>query len=290
MISDVILLCALTAELTQSYTHGTCVRGYTHLRQEEDYDQSQVKAITGWKGDPRTKTTMSFRVEFADGDVIWLPYSKDLDQTEAFGRYTASLPTLEHLSYGPKRAREWLAEKRKAAIHGYAVGDVLYVDIRCYSFGWYDDVLTFLEDRYDKAYVVVYQITAVNPRYLCAYCPTYDELWQAASGLNKLDAYWCYTYGSTRELDDTMVLVTPELCRRYPALISPNEDTRKRVLAHHFPELAKSSRGKKKGKETGVAEPPSSAKDLLLVNVPSVVTAGAVDLASVEQALVDQHI
>ena len=32
MISDVILLCALTAELTQSYTHGTCVRGYTHLR------------------------------------------------------------------------------------------------------------------------------------------------------------------------------------------------------------------------------------------------------------------
>ena len=32
MISDIILLCALTAELTQSYTHGTCVRGYTHLR------------------------------------------------------------------------------------------------------------------------------------------------------------------------------------------------------------------------------------------------------------------
>ena len=33
MISDIILLCALTAELTQSSTHGTCVRGYTHLRQ-----------------------------------------------------------------------------------------------------------------------------------------------------------------------------------------------------------------------------------------------------------------
>ena len=32
MISDVNLLCTLTAELTQSYTHGTCVRGYTHLR------------------------------------------------------------------------------------------------------------------------------------------------------------------------------------------------------------------------------------------------------------------
>ena len=32
MISEVNFLCTLTAELTQSYTHGTCVRGYTHLR------------------------------------------------------------------------------------------------------------------------------------------------------------------------------------------------------------------------------------------------------------------
>ena len=32
VISEVNLLCALTAELTQSYTHGTYVRGYTHLR------------------------------------------------------------------------------------------------------------------------------------------------------------------------------------------------------------------------------------------------------------------
>ena len=55
---------------------------------EEDYDQSQVKAITAWKGDPMVKTTMSFRVEFADGDVVWLPYSKDLDETQAFGDYT----------------------------------------------------------------------------------------------------------------------------------------------------------------------------------------------------------
>ena len=33
-----------------------------------------------------------------------------------------------------------------------------------------------------------------------------------------------------------MVLVTPELCREYPALISPDPSTRQRVLEHHFPE------------------------------------------------------
>ena len=34
-----------------------------------------------------------------------------------------------------------------------------------------------------------------------------------------------------------MVLVTPELCRRYLALISPNVGTRERVLLQHFPAL-----------------------------------------------------
>ena len=198
---------------------------------------------------------MSFRVEFADGDVIWLPYSKDLDETEAFGTYTASLPMLEHLSYGPKRAKEFLAELRRAAIQGYAVGDILYVDIRCYSTAWYDEELTFLEERYDKVYVVLYEITGVTPKVLKAYCPTYDEVWEATTGTTKLDAYWCYTYGRTTELGEDMVLVTPEMCLRYPALISPDVGTRERVLRHHFPERYQASveRKKGRGKKTDVA-------------------------------------
>ena len=221
----------------------------------EDFDQSQVRAITGWKGDPFTKTTMSFRVEFEDGDVVWLPYSRDLDQTQAFGAYTAALPALEHLSFGPKRAKEWLSEIRRSTIRGYSVGDTLYVDIRCYSTGWYDEELTFLEDRYDKVYAVAYQVTAVHSRYLKAYCAVYDELWQASTGPGKLDAYWCYVYGRAKELTDAMTLVTPELCRRYPALISPDLGTRQRVLALHFPELADPTAGRRKeGKKTGVTE------------------------------------
>ena len=224
---------------------------------EEDYDQSQVKAITAWKGDPRLKTSMSFRVEFADGDIIWLPYSKDLDQTEAYGKYTASLPVLEHLSYGPKRAKEWLAEIKRAKISGYSVGDELYVDIRCYGPAWYDTELECLEDRYDKTYVVLYQVTAVYPRYLAAYCPVYDEIWSYATGPSKLDAYWCYCYGRTTKLRENMVLITPELCRKYPVLISPDVGTRERVLRYHFPEMYKSSGEKRKGgrKKTGVANP-----------------------------------
>ena len=40
-----------------------------------EVEQSQVRAITAWRGDPLVRTTMEFRTEFMDGDVIWLPYS-----------------------------------------------------------------------------------------------------------------------------------------------------------------------------------------------------------------------
>ena len=160
MISDVVLLCTLAAELTQSYTHGTCVRGYTHLRhpvarlkifhgnREEgkivaaaEVDQSQVKAITAWRGDPLVRTTMEFRVEFADGDVVWLPYSTDLDRTQAYGDYVASLPVLSHLQFSAQVAREYLSKIRSGPIYGYAPGDKVYVGIRCYSTEWY--MITF---------------------------------------------------------------------------------------------------------------------------------------------------
>ena len=177
-----------------------------------------------------------FRTEFMDGDVVWLPYSVDLDQTQAFGDYISKLPVLRHLEFSAHVAREFLGKLRSQPISGYLVGDKIYVDIRCYSTEWYDNELTFLTDRYDKVYVVFYEVTGVHNRFLKAYSPLYDERWEATSGPCKLDSYWCYAFGHRRALTDDLVLVTPELCRDYPALISPDPSTRQRVLEHHFPE------------------------------------------------------
>ena len=201
-----------------------------------EVEQSQVRAITAWRGDPLVRTTMEFRTEFMDGDVIWLPYSVDLDQTQAFGDYVSKLPVLRHLEFSARSAKEFLGKIRSQPISGYSIGDKIYVDIRCYSTEWYDNELTFLTDRYDKVYVVIYEVTGVYNRFLNAYCPVYDERWEATSGLCKLDSYWCYAFGHRRVLTDEMVLVTPELCRDHPQLISPDASTRQRVLEFHFPE------------------------------------------------------
>ena len=78
----------------------------------------------------------------------------DLDQTQAFGEYVSRIPPLKHLKFSSKSAKEFLTKKQ--------VGDKVYVDIRCYSTEWYDSVLTFLTDRYDKLNVVIYEVVAVT--------------------------------------------------------------------------------------------------------------------------------
>ena len=215
--------------------HGT--REVAKATAAAEAEQSQVRAITAWRGDPLLRTTMEFRTEFEDGDIIWLPYSVDLDQTQAFGDYVSKHPVLHHLQFAAQAAKEFLGKVRSQPITGYSVGDKIYVDIRCYSTDWYDNTLTFLTDRYDKVYVVIYEVIAVYNRYIKAYCPTYDERWEAATGDCKLGSYWCYAFGYRRVLTDEMVLITPELCRDHPELISPDVIKRQRVLEHHFPEL-----------------------------------------------------
>jgi hypothetical protein len=46
-----------------------------------DADQYVIKKILGWKGDPQVRTTMEFKVMFEDGDILWIPYSKDIDDS-----------------------------------------------------------------------------------------------------------------------------------------------------------------------------------------------------------------
>ena len=113
---------------------------------------------------------------------------------------------------------------------------ILYVDIRSYGFTWYDTLLTMFPDRFDKQYVVEYQVRSVTSKFITAYCSTYYELWDATTGPNRLDAYWCYAWGSLRHFNpDTMILVTPHLCQQYPLLISSDLAKQQLVLNFHFP-------------------------------------------------------
>ncbi len=64
-----------------------------------DYDQYQVRRVLAYKGDPDCRTTMSFQVEFEDGSVEWLPFSKDLSGTVQFEEFATKHRPLLPLKY-----------------------------------------------------------------------------------------------------------------------------------------------------------------------------------------------
>ena len=78
-------------------------RGCTQaqLAADQDYDQHSVESITAWKGNPERVTSLEFRVCFRDLEEVWLPYSRDISETQAAAR-----PYLRDLAFVTARLCE----------------------------------------------------------------------------------------------------------------------------------------------------------------------------------------
>ena len=178
-----------------------------------DADQFVIKRILAWKGDPQTRTTMEFKVMFEDGDIIWLPYSKDLDDSIPYGDYVMSVPMLYFLKFRVKDvARETSSFKNKV-IDNINIGDKFYMDIRYYTLEWYDGLP--MQDKYDKIYVVecVYD-RFVSKKHMEVYVrvPVFNEV------LTKWPSLYVTLYGGYTKFTPDMVLVNNTLVKRYPEL------------------------------------------------------------------------
>jgi hypothetical protein len=129
-----------------------------------------------------------------------------------------------------------MAEMNLAPLENLHAGDIVYVDIRCYGYEWYDTLLTFLPDRFEKIYVVEYHVFEVYRNILLADCPTYCEKWRKKTGITALSSYWVFAYLHREFNYDTMVLITRDMCRENPVLISTDEKKQESVLAALFPQ------------------------------------------------------
>jgi hypothetical protein len=95
-----------------------------------DADQFTIKSILAWKGDPQTRTTMEFKVEFEDGDILWLLYSKDIDDSIPYGKYVESVPMLYFLRFRLKDVAKETSSFKDKVIDNINIGDKFYMDIR----------------------------------------------------------------------------------------------------------------------------------------------------------------
>jgi hypothetical protein len=55
--------------------HGTIVEEASEIAML-DQDQFRIDCILAYRGNPLTRTTMSFEVKFIDGSILWKPWDK----------------------------------------------------------------------------------------------------------------------------------------------------------------------------------------------------------------------
>ena len=179
-----------------------------------DADQFVIKKILAWKGDPQVRTTMEFKIMFEDGDILWLPYSKDIDDAVQYGEYVQSVPMLYFLRFKVKDIPNETAIFKDKVIDNINIGDKFYMDIRYYTVQWYEELP--MEDKYEYTYVVECVYTRfANKKHTKVEVKViiFNEilkLW------NKL---YVQLYGGYTKWENHMKLVDKDLIQKYPELL-----------------------------------------------------------------------
>jgi phospholipid-translocating ATPase len=192
-----------------------------------DDDQVVVVEIQAYRGEPRQRRSMQFLVLFADGSLLWLPWSFDIFTTVAYERYVSSLPALRPLLYTVKdlRARDNILND--TPITEVTLGTVVFVDLRCYGYGWY--AALGLPDCDKLSYVVPYKYEAFNDDRTVAtvFCHLFKERW-------KVNHVFVIEYGSNGNFDSGfMKLIDSALLKKFPSM-AKNIAAQKGKLQSHL--------------------------------------------------------
>jgi hypothetical protein len=197
-----------------------------------DNDQFVVDSIIAYRGDPDQRTSMEFEVRFSDGTIVWKPWDKDLDTTQAYEEFVRARPALSPLLYTKEVADRHRVELNRQPITEISPGESAYVDIRCYSAQWY--IGLGLPDPEHNTYVVKYQYTNWggkkhnDRKKLVAICDLFDER-------HTVTHEFIQRYGQCRQLLPHMTLVDKALVLAYPLLLQ--EDRRERLLQQYRNDL-----------------------------------------------------
>jgi hypothetical protein len=181
-----------------------------------DQDQFRVRAVLSYTGDSRTRTTMTFVVEFEDGDIVTLPWTKDLE-CEAYFTFCLTLPHLYHLTLDTRMAKQFQQQVRKEPITTVNIGDIAFIDLRFFGDLWYEALQ--LPDAATTSYVFRFVYTHWYHKTSHKKISGYMELDQRVT--YALDGYAVYCWGTRLTWDPVhMVLVDAQLVTRYPQIMA----------------------------------------------------------------------
>ena len=193
-----------------------------------DNNQFFIDKILAHRGDPWTRSKMDFYVQFTDGSKVWLPYSIDISATVQFGDYIHSTPSLYPLRFTSQASKQERARINRLPITEVEPGDLVYVDLRCYQYEWFNSLQ--LPNSDTITYLLIYRYTkwSNNSRTrISAICELLDEQH------DNLDHMFILQYGSlkvsTAQISAAShFVITKEFLCAHPTIIQ--SDRRKRLL------------------------------------------------------------
>ena len=176
-----------------------------------DFDQHVILRIITFTGDPFKRTTTSFQVEFADGDIIWKQYDKDLADTIQFEDFCRSHRFLWPLLLTQDQANTRNREIIYSPI-SFNNNDTIYVNLYAWTATNYH--ANTLPDKYTTSYYVqaLCSHKKVNTREskIRLTFPVFKTHFEVNNS-------FIFSYCSTH-LPPTATLITPELFSQHPKL------------------------------------------------------------------------
>ena len=193
--------------------HGTAEEAFRAAT--VDKDQHVIVRFLGYRGDPLKRTSMEFEIEFQDGEIHWVPWSKDLFESVQYGQYCESHNELRPLSLDAKRGDEFVASLKRSAITEVEPGpSIYYVDVRTYGEGWYQSLN--LPNAYRTKYVFPHVYVAWSNRK-----HTKIDMKNLSTGevFPAVDHWFVFAYGLLNNFDEpTMILVDAEFLQKHPEI------------------------------------------------------------------------
>ena len=191
-----------------------------------DNDQFVIDRLTAFRGDPLTRTTMEFEVIFADGSIVWLPWSQDLFQTIQYEDFCRSNPSLSPLLYTLQQSKREIQLLNNSPITSVNPGVTVFVDLRSYGASWYAGLN--LPNPFHTQYVLEsFYLEWCNRNHtkIKLKINIFDEVF-------KYDHFNVRSYGSQRNFDPSrMVLIDRQFVLQYPQVLP--ESTRDVLLARY---------------------------------------------------------
>jgi hypothetical protein len=180
-----------------------------------DKDQYLIKTINSYRGDPKLRSSCSFKIHFEDNDIVWVPWSPDISITTQFEEFCRTRPELYQLLFSAAESIKMQAAINRTNITEVQPGMTAFLNLRFFGSDWYQSLGLPNSDETNYVVVFIYNrwYHKTTKTKIVALCNIFCEEWPVNHAFVR-------EYGSQLRLLPGDIIVNSRLIQQYPQLVA----------------------------------------------------------------------